>query len=454
MRTRGRGCRLGAFLLVALVTLPSAPAGASHSPSHFIVRKEGTSYIAESQTKTYSGALKTVVESAVSDLDSAGGGTVTFQAGVFDLGSGYFRLEDIADITFEGQGIDTTVIRNSSNASADTEPFNFGGANRVVIRDLTVTAGGSVRTTSDAIDFDRGNDSLVERVKVSYSRGKGIIFDGKNAGWTSARNTVRDCIIEGTSNDGIQFLASTNNRVEGCTITNVVGDGIESTKSSTQADQPNKKSNDNVIIGNIVDNVGENGIRVNSSDRNRISGNTVKNSSDDASGRDGIRITSADSIRCDDNIVEGNTATDTQTTKTQAYGLHITSSLCNRTVVGTNDFTGNKTGAIKDNGTNTQYGTSDTTSPTTPGNLSATVVSSSRVDLSWTASTDNVGVTGYEIFRNSALLTTGGTVTSYSDTTVSPSTTYSYRVRAMDAAGNRSGFSNTATVTTPAGSDT
>jgi chitodextrinase len=94
----------------------------------------------------------------------------------------------------------------------------------------------------------------------------------------------------------------------------------------------------------------------------------------------------------------------------------------------------------------------DTTPPSNPTNLQAAAVSSTRVDLSWGASSDNVGVTNYEIYRNGSSLTTVGQVTSYSDTTASPSTTYSYQVRAKDAAGNSSGFSNTATATTPAGS--
>jgi parallel beta-helix repeat protein len=149
---------------------------------------------------------------------------------VIDLGADYFRLEQVSDIIVEGQGMDVTTIRNFTNASADTEPFNFSGAFRFTIRDLTVSAGGAVRTTSDAIDFDEGNDSLVERVKIIASRGKGIIFDGKNAGWTSSGNVVRNCIITGTANDGIQFLGSSNNRVEGCTISNNAADGIEATK--------------------------------------------------------------------------------------------------------------------------------------------------------------------------------------------------------------------------------
>ena len=91
----------------------------------------------------------------------------------------------------------------------------------------------------------------------------------------------------------------------------------------------------------------------------------------------------------------------------------------------------------------------DTTPPTAPSNLAATAVSSSQINLSWTVSTDNVGVTGYEIYRDSSpspIATV--TTTSYNNTGLSSSTTYSYFVKAKDEAGNRSSPSNTASATT------
>jgi hypothetical protein len=74
-------------------------------------------------------------------------------------------------------------------------------------------------------------------------------------------------------------------------------------------------------------------------------------------------------------------------------------------------------------------------------------VSSSQINLSWTASTDNVGVTGYKIYRNGTQVGTSNTV-SYSDTGVSSNTSYSYSVAAYDAAGNTSAQSATASATT------
>jgi serine protease len=89
----------------------------------------------------------------------------------------------------------------------------------------------------------------------------------------------------------------------------------------------------------------------------------------------------------------------------------------------------------------------DTEPPTVPTNLTATAASPSQIDLAWTASTDNVGVAGYRIFREGVHVATT-TTTSHSDTGLPPSTTYSYYVVAFDAAGNTSAQSNSAGATT------
>jgi parallel beta-helix repeat protein len=444
------------LLVVIVMTAWSASVLATDTPSHYLVTRSGNTYQAQSSTTTYSGTLKSVVERAVTDLNGMGGGLVEFTAGDFDLGSEWFRLVEISHITFAGQGIDVTTIRNYTTVAQDTEPFNFKGTYFVTIRDLTVAAGGTVRNTSDAMDFDKGNNSTVLRVKVSTSRGKGIIFDGKNkdsngTNWTSQGNLVQDCIVQNTSGDGVQFLASTDNRIEGCYIHDTGKDGIRSTKSETNAPQPSKKSNNNVIIGNTVDNAGNNGIEVASSNGNRVTGNTVTNSSDDKAGMDGIRVSSGDNVTCDDNQVDGNTATDSQSTKTQVYGLNITSSFCHRNVVGTNNFAGNKSGAIHDSGTGTIFGSPDADPPTKPMNLTANAIAYNRVDLAWSASSDTVGVTGYDVFRDGSQLASIGAVTTYSDMAVVASTPYTYTVRARDAAGNTSPLSDPATATTPPG---
>jgi chitodextrinase len=96
-------------------------------------------------------------------------------------------------------------------------------------------------------------------------------------------------------------------------------------------------------------------------------------------------------------------------------------------------------------------GSSDSQAPSAPATLSATATSSTTASLSWSAATDNVGVLGYRIYRNGAEVGTSST-TSFSDTGLSPSTSYSYSVVAFDAAGNTSSTSPSAIVTTPPGS--
>src|SRR5207244_2312539 len=85
-------------------------------------------------------------------------------------------------------------------------------------------------------------------------------------------------------------------------------------------------------------------------------------------------------------------------------------------------------------------GGADATPPTVPSGLTASAVSASQVSLAWIASTDNVGVAGYFVYRNgfqiAATLTTG-----FADTAVATSTKYAYYVEAFDAAGNVSAAS-------------
>jgi chitodextrinase len=100
---------------------------------------------------------------------------------------------------------------------------------------------------------------------------------------------------------------------------------------------------------------------------------------------------------------------------------------------------------------NTCTAATDTQAPTVPTGLTATVVSSTAINLTWTASTDNVGVTGYKVFMNGSG-TPLGTVTTAgaSITLLSPSTTYSFTVSACDAASHCSAQSAPVSATTQA----
>src|SRR3989344_5467863 len=95
----------------------------------------------------------------------------------------------------------------------------------------------------------------------------------------------------------------------------------------------------------------------------------------------------------------------------------------------------------------------DTTPPSIPTNLSATSLPTSQIGLSWSSSADNVGVTGYRVERCTGSTCTNfvqiavPTVTSYVDSSITLATTYRYRVRAVDAAGNLSGYSSIISIT-------
>lgn len=88
---------------------------------------------------------------------------------------------------------------------------------------------------------------------------------------------------------------------------------------------------------------------------------------------------------------------------------------------------------------------SDTTPPSAPSSLVATIINSNQVNLGWTAATDNVGVARYEIYRNGIKIGTS-TTTSYGDATVRPNASYSYYIKAVDTSNNTGPSSNTVNV--------
>src|SRR5882762_6917846 len=118
------------------------------------------------------------------------------------------------------------------------------------------------------------------------------------------------------------------------------------------------------------------------------------------------------------------------------------------------DFAGNNSGYSN---IATAVAPPDTTPPTAPTNLAATTFSNTQINLTWTASTDDVGVTGYLLERcqgaacsNFAQIA-APLVANFSDTGLTASTSYSYRLRAVDSAGNASPYSNVASATTLSG---
>jgi uncharacterized repeat protein (TIGR01451 family) len=119
-------------------------------------------------------------------------------------------------------------------------------------------------------------------------------------------------------------------------------------------------------------------------------------------------------------------------------------------ITGTVTSTSGDANALNNSATGTATAVADTTPPSTVAGLVATGTTGSQTTLNWTAAADNVGVVSYDVYRGGVLIA-NVPGTTYTNTLLTPSTTYLYTVKARDAAGNTSAaFSNTATVATTA----
>lgn len=156
------------------------------------------------------------------------------------------------------------------------------------------------------------------------------------------------------------------------------------------------------------------------------------------------------------NLIVGQTYTELGATATDNMDGDLTSSIViggdmvNTSVAGTyvvtynvSDASGNAAVEV----TRTVNVTADTTAPSAPTNLTASGTTQTSTNLSWNASSDNVGVTGYDVYQDGSFLTSV-TGTSTTVNGLSPATAYSFFVRAKDASGNVSSNSNTVNVTT------
>ena len=156
---------------------------------------------------------------------------------------------------------------------------------------------------------------------------------------------------------------------------------------------------------------------------------------------DNVAVTGYDIFK--DGVLIGSTAS----TTLAVSGL--TASTTYSFTVKAKDAAGNVSVASNAISVTTLAPVADTTAPTA-ATLSASGTTSTTTNLSWTGATDNVGVTGYDVYRGTTLLGSTTTATTFAVTGLTASTAYTFYVQAKDAAGNISVASNVLSVTTTA----
>ncbi len=145
------------------------------------------------------------------------------------------------------------------------------------------------------------------------------------------------------------------------------------------------------------------------------------------------------------NVYQGTTLLGSTTTATTFAVTGLTASTTYTFYVQAKDAAGNI--SVASNTVSVTTLTPDTTAPTAP-TLTASGTTATTTNLSWTGATDNIAVTGYDVYQGTTLLGSTTTATTYAVSGLTASTTYSFTVKAKDAAGNVSVASNTVSVTT------
>lgn len=193
---------------------------------------------------------------------------------------------------------------------------------------------------------------------VSFALGQdpGVYSSGGTLQGIACMNIVRNCIVTGCAFDGIELLCADDNEIINCVAYGNSGHGLQITKASSGSTNPNRPSHSNRIIGGTYNANGQDGININSSNYNIITGATCNGNAKVTSSRDGIRIATADSIAADANIISDCVATDMSGVKRQRYGINVgatTASEANGTIISNCQINGNLTGNFSNTGTGT-----------------------------------------------------------------------------------------------------
>ena len=343
---------------------------------------------------------------------------------------------DILLSTNGGTTFATTLLSATPNTGAANVviPNIAGTANRIMVKgtnqiffdvnnaNFTITGTGSADTTAPT---------------AATLSASGTTTSGTNLSWTAATDNVGVSGYDIYQNGGLKTTT---------TATSLAVSGLSASTAYSFYVKAKDAAGNLSVASNTV-----NVITLALADTTVPTAATLAASGTTTSGTNLSWTAATDNVGVSGYDVYQNGVLKTTTTATSLAVSGLSASTAYSFYVKAKDAVGNLSAASNTVNVTTSA-TADTTAPTA-ATLAASGTTTSGTNLSWTAATDNVGVSGYDVYQNLVLKTTTS-ATSLVVSGLSASTTYSFYVKAKDAAGNLSLASNTVNVTTPATADT
>ena len=416
-------------------------------------------------------------------LRGVSGLTVSSMSVVNDAGSSQSAIR-VSDGSHDLSFRDLTVAPKA-NSAFDV----WAKTTRVSLSDSTLTGpGGPIDVSADATSrgvringapYDVASwptDITLSRNEIS-GFGSDLIQIAGGQRITIDHNYLHDPKADAEHNDGVQTYGSNDLRIEGNRFRATGPNGPDqAVMLNAHPSIASLRVNRTTLVNNVVESWHGSGFNVSTTTDTVVANNTVGRTGTSTSPGSSIALNGTHTgVRIFNNVLDkvygstsgvsqysnncirsggGGTALVTADPQFVDAALRIgaTSPCRNRgTATGapTTDIAGTPRDATPDLGAYEIAPVVDLTAPSVPGPVVARADSASQVSLSWSASSDAVGVASYRITRNGTIIADKLTGTTFLDSTASAATTYSYTVSAVDTAGNRSAESTPATVSTP-----
>ncbi|TFH57820.1 MAG: hypothetical protein E4G91_10350, partial [Candidatus Zixiibacteriota bacterium] len=275
------------------------------------------------------------IQAAIDAADTAGGGVVFIQSGTYDI-TAPIEMKDY--VTLEGEGINATdlVLANSvDNHLITSDSGTAGNVWFCTIRNMTLDGNKANNVDGDVVNMLRSHTWVVEHLQIQNASRHGVHMVGTSDPVFCINSIVKHCYISDSDDRGLKIggYAPNNHALNNIIGTNTVSVPLVSLENTEctfignhvhhgAADGIEISSDRNLVIGNFVETSGANGISLTSAGSGtRVEGNSITNSGFGG----GVGTFSAIKIAGDRASVIGNLCIDTQGTKTQDYGIEVTS---------------------------------------------------------------------------------------------------------------------------------